>query len=39
MIKNKKGIIEGAVKHLLWLAMFILLGAGLYFLVKFLTTV
>ena len=38
-MKNKKGVLEGTAKHLLWLAAFIILVAGIYFLIKFLTTV
>lgn len=33
-IKNKKGVIDQTVKVMLWLALFILLTAGIYFLLK-----
>ncbi len=38
MIKNKKAAIEGLVKIMLWIALFVVLAAGVYFLTKFLTT-
>ena len=39
ILKNKKAVIEAVAKHLLWAFFFALLLAGVYFLIKFLTTV
>jgi len=37
-MKNKKGDMEEMIKVILWVLVFVLLGAGLYFLLKYLTT-
>lgn len=38
MIKNKKAAIQEFIRNILWIIIFALLLAGVYFLLKFLTT-
>jgi len=36
-MKNKKASMEELIRIIIWLVFFILVGAGLYFLIKYLT--